>query len=128
MRSIIRKDDMRDMAKEYKTGLRTFWEVNDVLGEMESRAAKDKAKAAWQVHREDGEKKKPTRAAVISAMILRLAEMPEEHQDAFIADGMRLLNGLIQDRPEQMKKPLFDASVPAREEPSSPPSKKTRRA
>ena len=102
-------DVMRELSDEFKLSVRTIAEVFQALAYQVARVASDRTVR----FREKGKQKRPTRAAIVSALILWLEDQPMDVQRHVIASGLDKLNGLLDtDQPQTMTKPL---DLPVRE-------------
>jgi hypothetical protein len=84
-------NDMRELSDEFKLSVRSIFEVFEGLSNLVTRLARDRSIRL----REGGKEKKPTRAAIVSALILWIAEQPEQQQMAIMAQAMDRLNALL---------------------------------
>jgi hypothetical protein len=82
---------MRELSDEFKLSVRSIFEVFEALSRVVTRLAGDRSIR----FREKGKEKRPTRAAVVSALILWFAEQPEGQQRAVLVRGMDRLNELL---------------------------------
>lgn len=83
---------MRELSDEFKLSVRTIAEVFQGLTMLVARLASDRSIR----FREKGKEKRPTRAAIVSALILWLDAQSDADQRRIVADGMRRLNDLLE--------------------------------
>lgn len=83
---------MRELSDEFKLSVRTIAEVFQGLTMLVARLATDRAIR----FRERGREKRPTRAAIVSALILWLDAQPHAEQRRVISEGMARLNRLLE--------------------------------
>jgi hypothetical protein len=88
---------MRELSDDFKLSFRSIPEVYEAFGAMVARTATDPTIrfAGTKTQRE----KKAHRAALLNALILHLAELPQAEQRRAIARGMDLLNATLRGEP-----------------------------
>jgi len=90
---------MRELSDDFKLSVRTIAEVSEALGTIIAQLGSDKSIRL----KEKGKVKKPTRAALVSALILYLARLPKDEQRAMIAEGIAEVNRLLEhDSPQPL--------------------------
>lgn len=104
----------RDISKEYTLSARLPWECNELLNNEETRTAKEKR--FWQTML-NGRKKRPTRAAVVAAVLLWYQRQTEQEKEAILLEGIDTLNAMIEEREppsrERESKPIDMIDVDA---------------
>jgi predicted DNA-binding transcriptional regulator YafY len=84
--------DMRELSDEFKLSVRSIYEVFETLSNLVTRLAGDRSIRL----RENGKEKRPTRAAVVSALVVWLSEQTEAQQRAIVARGIASLNAMLE--------------------------------
>lgn len=79
---------MRDLSDDCKLSVRSIVEVYDVLADLELRVARDRS-----IRTRKG--RRPSRAAIINALVLWLSALPDAEQARIVAEGMTRLNAIL---------------------------------
>lgn len=90
------KEEISDEPGDFKLSVRMLAEPFQGLNVLKDLAALDRACYMW-----DGKQKmkKPTKAAIMSALVLWISRLPATEQRRIVADGMLDLNRLVKKDP-----------------------------
>jgi hypothetical protein len=81
---------MRDLTDQYKVTVRTIREVDDAINAIVARV---KNHMTWK--RTAGTQERPTKAAIVSALILFLDACDEAEQERILTEGLAMLDALL---------------------------------